>query len=109
MQRDAGAPTVLPGRLRAVPNPARLPTVRYELARDAAVKLAVYDVGGREVRLLVDDLESTGVHRHQWDGRLGSGAPAPSGVYFARLTAGEVTHTARITLVRSRLNDLPLP
>jgi hypothetical protein len=89
-----------PGYLRATPNPARLPTVSYALRESAAVKLAIYDVQGREIRRLVDGVQEPGHHERQWDGRLASGVEAPSGVYYLRLTAGELTRTA--SLIRMR-------
>ena len=88
--------------LRAAPNPFAASTaLELELAaaRDAA-RLAIYDVGGRLVVELAGGRLAAGRHRVAWDGRSASGAPAPAGTYFARLTAGgEVAVTK---LIRTR-------
>lgn len=70
------------------PNPFNPSTViRFDLPARSEVRLAVYDVLGREVTLLASGTLEAGPHRAAWDGRTGDGAPAGSGVYFYRLTA----------------------
>ena len=79
------------------PNPAYGPTtIRFHTAGREAVHLAVYDVRGRQVALLVDSSLPAGEHRLAWDAAAG-GAPLPSGVYLVRLRQG--THVAHQTLV----------
>jgi flagellar hook assembly protein FlgD len=51
------------------------------------VALRIYDVGGRLVRTLVDDVREPGVDRARWDGRDDHGRRSAAGVYFARLEA----------------------
>ena len=76
-------------------------TLRYELPRDARVRLAVYDVSGKLIRTLVAAEEvRAGAHQVVWDGRDESGRSAATGVYFARLRAGEDLQTQRMTLVK---------
>jgi hypothetical protein len=59
------------------------------------VRVAVYDVLGREVATLVNGPLVPGRYRVSFDGRAAS-----SGVYFCRFTAGEHTASARMLLVR---------
>jgi hypothetical protein len=59
------------------------------------VKLAVYDILGREIAVLVDEQQTAGSYRVQWDGRR-----FPSGVYFGRIAAGEFREARRMLLVR---------
>jgi flagellar hook assembly protein FlgD len=63
------------------------------------VRLEIVDVAGRQVRTLVDGVRPAGSGSARWDGRDASGAPAASGVYFARLTAGRETQVRRIVLM----------
>lgn len=72
----------------------------YELPAAGPAHLAVYDVHGREVRSLMDQSAAAGRHTVTWDGRDASGAPAPSGIYFAKLESGG--RQMKIKLVRSR-------
>lgn len=83
------------------PNPFRSEaTIRYALAQEAQVTLAVYDALGRKVRTLVAE-ERQPARRHTV--RFAAEGLA-SGVYFVRLVAetesGQRTASSKITLVR---------
>jgi hypothetical protein len=60
-------------------------TIRYSLPHEGKVALKVFDVGGRQVRTLVDTQVPAGAHAVTWDGRDNRGARLSSGVYFYRL------------------------
>jgi hypothetical protein len=86
--------------LPARPNPfAGTTAIEFELAETVATRLAVYDVTGQRVRLLVDETLAAGRQRVLWDGRSGSGAPVASGVYFARVEAGSFRASTRIVVL----------
>jgi flagellar basal-body rod modification protein FlgD len=76
--RFSVAPTVVRGRA----------AVRFALARATAVKLAVYDMTGRQVRELAAQTLPAGTHAFGWDGRDDSGRKLAQGVYVVRLDAG---------------------
>ncbi|WP_169577890.1 choice-of-anchor D domain-containing protein [Salisaeta longa] len=84
--------------LGTFPNPARThATVRFAVpkgADDAAVRLVLYDVLGRQVRT-VRTAATAG--RHELQLRVGGLA---SGLYFLRLQAGGRTQTQKITVVQ---------
>ena len=72
----------------AYPNPFQASaTLRFTLPSAGRVRLGFYDVSGRVVRTLVDDVLPAGPHAAQWDGRDALGHPLPGGLYFARLEA----------------------
>jgi hypothetical protein len=82
--------------LAAYPNPARgQATIRFTLPEAANARLAVYDVLGREVAVLVDGRLEAGAHAATFDAR-----GLPAGPYVYRFAAGERAQTGRITLVR---------
>ena len=90
---------VLVGRValsQSYPNPmSRSATIVYELPRADAVRLAVYDAGGREVARLVDGRENAGRHEVRFEaGRL------RAGVYSYVLRAGRLTATRKLVLRR---------
>ena len=92
---EAGAapPAVL---FPSTPNPFRADTqIRYRLREPGHVRLAVYDVLGREVARLADGPQRAGEHAATF-----SGADARAGVYLYRLTVGERSLTGRMTLLR---------
>ena len=78
------------------PNPARSrATIRYALPRAADVRIALYDVLGRRVMTLATGRQDAGRRQRSLDtSRL------ESGTYFYRLTAGSVTKTRKLTIVR---------
>jgi uncharacterized repeat protein (TIGR02543 family) len=87
----AGGVGVDPGSVTAFalsplsPNPVR-GQARFDLAlpQDARVRLAVYDLQGRERLVLADDLFPAG--RHTVDGAMIAAAGLDPGLYFLRMT-----------------------
>ncbi len=78
------------------PNPFNpTTTIQYRLAEVCRVTLALYDVLGREVRVLVKAIESPGSHSVKIDA-----GDLPSGVYFYRLLAGTFAQTKKLVLAR---------
>ena len=89
------------GRLGCSPNPFNPSTeISFELSVIVHVRLSIYDVRGQRVRALVDGILWTGEHRVSWDGCSDDGSLLSSGVYFARVDAGEHHGTAKLLLAR---------
>jgi hypothetical protein len=85
----------------ARPNPFNpLTELRYGLARTAAVRLAIFDLQGREVAVLVQGTRDEGAHTVRWDGRDDRGQDAPSGIYLARLEALGQVRVQKLVLAR---------
>ncbi len=83
------------------PNPFGGRTILdYRLPRAGRVNLEVFDVRGRRVATLVDEVEAPGEHRVSWTGRDNHGSSLASGTYFARLQIPGTVQTRRITLMR---------
>lgn len=83
------------------PNPTTgATTLSFRLPGAAAVTLAVFDVGGRRVRSLLEGELAAGDHRIDWDGRNDDGRKVASGTYLARLGAGSEAQTVRMTILR---------
>lgn len=86
--------------LAPVPNPfTHSSTVSFELPRSGAVRVAVFDLGGRQVKLLVDRTLAPGRHRVEWMGDDDDGAHQPGGVYFVRMESGDFHQSSRIVLL----------
>jgi hypothetical protein len=78
------------------PNPFNPTTViGYQLSMASRVRLVVYDLLGREVKILVDERKGAGSHLVRFDA-IG----LASGVYFYRLTAGGSVLTRKLLLLR---------
>jgi hypothetical protein len=67
---------------------SRATAVAFELASPTRVKLAVHDLSGREVAVLLDGTRPAGRHVVPWDGLDRSGRRVGAGIYFATLEAG---------------------
>ena len=70
-------------------------TIRYALPQGAEVRLAVYDLLGHEVAVLVDGSQPVGQHTVRFDG-----GDLPSGSYVYRLQVGEEVVARTMTLVK---------
>ena len=77
-------------------------TLHYVLPQPASqrVHVAVYNVRGKLVRVLADEMQAPGAHAIPWDGRDASGAPQASGVYVYRVLTDEMQAHGRIVMVK---------
>lgn len=83
------------------PNPsAGAVTLRFGLPAAADVHLAVYDVSGRQVARLASGPHAAGEWATTWNGRGARGSRSASGIYLARLRAGDFLATRRLVLLR---------
>ncbi|MBK9333766.1 MAG: T9SS type A sorting domain-containing protein [Ignavibacteria bacterium] len=78
------------------PNPFNPTTIiSYQLSMINYVSLNVYDALGKEVEALVNEKQNPGTYQIEFDG-----SGLPGGVYFYRLTAGELTETKSMMLLK---------
>jgi len=59
------------------------------------VTLKVFDILGRQVTVLVNEVRQPGIHTVRWDASL-----FPSGVYFYRMEAGDFRATRKLMVVK---------
>jgi hypothetical protein len=84
-----------------VPNPFNpSTTIAFTLREAAEIRLEVFDASGRHVRTLAAGTREATRHEVQWNGRDDAGTEVASGVYFYRLTAGELTLTHKMVLLK---------
>ena len=83
------------------PNPFNpMVTLPVELARDGRVRIAIFDVTGRQQSILVDKGMTRGRHTLTWHGQDDSGQDLASGIYFLRMQAEDYSVTRRLVLLR---------
>jgi len=83
------------------PNPFNEGTmISYSIARDAQVKIEIFDILGRRVTTLVNGFQPAGRQAIRWDGRDHNGKSVASGIYFYRLTAEDFTASKKMMLVK---------
>ncbi len=78
------------------PNPFNPVTVvSYDLPVTSQVSLKVYDLLGKEIATLVDGIQEAGYKSVEFDATI-----LASGVYFYRLTAGDVVATKKLVVLK---------
>lgn len=70
-------------------------TIEYRIPNKELVTLKVYDLLGREIATLVNDVKEPGTYNARFDG-----VGLSSGLYFARLTAGRSSSTLKMALIK---------
>lgn len=75
-------------------------TVSFRTDATQLVRVAVYDIRGRLVSGLLDQILEAGDHEAVWQGKNSSGAASPSGEYFFRVETGPDVQIQKAILVR---------
>jgi hypothetical protein len=84
-----------------VPNPMTAETeIRYNIASDAPVTLAVYDITGAVVKTLVSESMKAGQYSVTWNATDEAGRRVANGVYFYRLSAGDFAQSRKLVVMR---------
>jgi hypothetical protein len=74
-------------------NPAA--NIKFDISKDADIKIAVYDILGREVQVLAEEFKPAGSYEVNFDASALS-----SGTYFYKITAGSFTDIKKMVLIR---------
>ncbi len=83
------------------PNPFNpTTTIRYGLPEDSNVSLVIYDVRGQVVQTLDSEHKSAGWYDVVWNGQTADGKTISTGIYFARLVAGEYSQVVKMLYLK---------
>ena len=78
------------------PNPFNpVTTIKYQIPDEGLVKLIVFDVLGREVKTLVNTVQTAGGYEVRFDA-----SSLASGVYFYRMTAGKFEDLKKLVVLK---------
>ncbi|NIT60096.1 MAG: T9SS type A sorting domain-containing protein, partial [Aliifodinibius sp.] len=78
------------------PNPFNPTThIKFQLSNSELVNLAVYDVLGHRIAILVDEPLPAGPHKVKWDA-----TGVSSGIYFYKLTTTQNTAIRKMILMK---------
>ena len=75
-------------------------TISYRLEKTAHVKMAVYDITGRMVNILVDEDQQPGRYAVKWTADGNKSAHLASGMYVARLNVGSEVAAMKMILAK---------
>jgi hypothetical protein len=78
------------------PNPFNPVTqIRYEIPKQELVSLKVFDLLGREVATLVNEVKQAGIYTYDFNG-----SDLSSGVYYYKIKAGDFSDVKRMILIK---------
>ncbi len=78
------------------PNPFNPSTsINYEIPTERRVTIKIYNSIGKELRTLINENQSAGKHTLSFNA-----SALPSGIYFARMQAGNFTSVIKMTLLK---------
>jgi len=82
--------------LPAYPNPFNPSTTfKYGVPIEGPINIAIYNIRGREIVTLYDDLQQVGYHTMVWNA-----SGYASGLYFLKLSSSEATTMKKIMLIK---------
>jgi flagellar hook assembly protein FlgD len=70
------------------------------MSREGRVRVSIYDLQGRIVKTLLDEIRRGGEHRLGWDGTNSRNQTVPSGVYFFRIQTHENEVTRKVAVLK---------
>jgi len=89
------------------PNPFNpVTTIAYsikpsdDMSGPAKTNLTVFNLLGRQVKVLVDEVQSAGNYRVEWDGTSDGSSKVATGIYFYRLSYGDNFQTRKMVLLK---------
>jgi len=87
--------------LSCYPNPFN-PSIlfKYKIEKRNHVRLDIYNVLGKKVKSLVEEVQEAGNYYTKWDGNNGFNKPLPSGAYFLKMQSGEYHLIKKVTLIK---------
>ena len=78
------------------PNPFNpTTTITYSISEQANISLKIFDVLGKEVKVLLNERKPKGSYRIEFDA-----STLPSGIYFYRLQSGNYLETKKLVLLK---------
>ena len=101
---DISSNNSLPTKYRLnnpIPNPFNpITSISFDIAEFDFVNLKVYDLNGRMIRILKQGYLDQGKYSIKWDATDENGLPAPTGIYFVRLTTHSFSQTKKVLYLK---------
>ncbi|MBL8017848.1 MAG: T9SS type A sorting domain-containing protein, partial [Ignavibacteria bacterium] len=78
------------------PNPFNpVTTIKFAVPASGLIKLTVYDMLGRKIKALTNEMLAAGTYSVNWDA-----SDLPSGLYFYRLEGDNFAETKKMVLIK---------
>lgn len=84
------------------PNPFNPTTkIQISLPQESKVAVGIYDITGQEVKRLIDhEFMNAGRYTIDWNGTDNFGKKVSSGIYFAKMSNGQIQKTIKMNMVK---------
>jgi hypothetical protein len=83
------------------PNPFNPTTsIQYELPESMDISLTIYDVSGREIKTLINRIQSAGWYSIDWDGLDSNDNSVDTGIYLARLQSKNLSWVIKMVYLK---------
>ena len=83
------------------PNPFNpITTLRYDLPENSHVTITIYDMIGRQVKILINQTQDAGYRSVIWGATNDYGKPVSAGIYLYQIQAGEYISTKKMVLLK---------
>jgi len=83
------------------PNPFNsATTIDYSIPRQSRVTIDIYNLLGQKVKSLINEIIPAGNYTAIWDGTDSNNRSVSSGVYYYRISAGDMTDTKKLVLMK---------
>ena len=100
----ANANALIPNQFKvydAYPNPFNpVTTLRYQLPEANMVTVTIYDMVGREVKTLLNQQQTAGLHGIQWNGTNNLGNTVSAGIYLYQVQSGPYNQINKMILLK---------
>ena len=85
----------------AYPNPFNpVTTVQYDLTQQSHVTITIYDMLGKKIKTLINEVQDAGYRSVIWDATNDYGEVVSTGIYLYQIQADEYAHTKKMVLVK---------
>ncbi|MBW6516188.1 MAG: T9SS type A sorting domain-containing protein [Candidatus Cloacimonetes bacterium] len=75
-------------------------TIEFTLNVRQPVKIAIYNISGQLVRVVVDEVLDAGIHQVVWNGMGNANKPLASGIYLYRMSTDNYVETRKMILLK---------
>jgi hypothetical protein len=83
------------------PNPfSSFTEIQYYIPQNENVQVAIFDMLGRRVKILVNKPHQLGEHAVSWNGTNQNGTRVENGIYYCRIMVGDYCNTSKILLIK---------
>jgi hypothetical protein len=98
---EMGGPPLYYTLSQNYPNPFNLQTtILFDLPKESMVHLTIFNIQGRVVKKVVDQIMNKGIQTVMWDGRNIEDTQVSAGVYLYQIEAGDFVQTKKMVLLK---------